>query len=329
MFVVKSMKILVTGAGLIGAYTAAELVKRGHQVSVIDIDPDFSYLRAVVGVAVDEIVADLTNLEGLRKVLVNHSFDAIVHTAGLLKDRVLENQHRAFEVNVCGSASIGQIAIEKSVPHLILLSSVAVYGPNVAGDHVTEEVRYAPESLYGLTKVLVEQWLTGIYRESQLGLTILRPAGVYGPGQFRGGAWMGRQLQEFVFSGMRQHSDAVSIEEDVLGTNEYLYVKDLASAIALSITSEALRPSINIMNIGADRIYSTPDVCAVLNENFKTAGFHYKPATKPLPDFQMLKTPLVIDRAKELLGYRPEYGDLAKGCGDFAQEIARLVVPLG
>ena len=83
------------------------------------------------------------------------------------------------------------------------------------------------------------------------------------------------------------------------------------------------------MNIGADRIYSTPDVCAVLNENFKTAGFHYKPATKPLPDFQMLKTPLVIDRAKELLGYRPEYGDLAKGCGDFAQEIARLVVPLG
>jgi UDP-glucose 4-epimerase len=318
------MKVLVTGAGLVGAYAAAELVSRGHEVSLLDIDPDFAYSRTVIGVPLEEIVADLTNVNELRGALATREFDAIVHTAGMLRDKVIHNQHRAFEVNVSGSAAVGQIAIEKAVPRLLFLSSVAVYGPNVAGDHVCEGVGYAAESLYGHTKVLSEQWLTAICERAGVGLTILRSTGVYGAGQFRGGAWMGRQLQDYVAQAMNPAVNEVVIEEDTLGTNEYLYVKDLARAIALSLESKRTRSGVNVLNIGAGRIYTARQVHRVFQDTFRTATFQHQPASTELPVFLKLTTAVVIDRAKKVIGYSPHYGDLSDGVRDFVQESFRV-----
>jgi nucleoside-diphosphate-sugar epimerase len=242
----------------------------------------------------------------------------------MLRDKVIHNQHRAFEVNVCGSAAVGQIAIEKAVPRLLFVSSVAVYGPDVAGEHVAEEVGYAAESLYGHTKVLSEQWLKAICEPADIGLTILRSTGVYGAGQFRGGAWMGRQFQDYVAQALNPAVNEVVIEEDALGTNEYLYVKDLARAIALSLESDGARSGVTIMNVGAERIFTASEVCGVFQETFKTATFQYKLATTQLPAFLRLKRAVVIDRAKKLIGYAPHYGDLNDGVRDFVQESLRV-----
>lgn len=42
------MRVLITGAGMVGCYTAHELVKRGDQVTLFDIAPRDEYIRAIV-----------------------------------------------------------------------------------------------------------------------------------------------------------------------------------------------------------------------------------------------------------------------------------------
>ena len=43
------MRVLTTGAGLIGSYTAAALAARGHEVVLYDQAPNEAYVRSVVG----------------------------------------------------------------------------------------------------------------------------------------------------------------------------------------------------------------------------------------------------------------------------------------
>ena len=41
------MKVLITGAGLIGCHSARELAQRGHNVTLLDINPNQSYIDAI------------------------------------------------------------------------------------------------------------------------------------------------------------------------------------------------------------------------------------------------------------------------------------------
>lgn len=42
------MLVLITGAGLIGCYTAKDLMKRGHDVTFFDLQPNQPYLQKVL-----------------------------------------------------------------------------------------------------------------------------------------------------------------------------------------------------------------------------------------------------------------------------------------
>ena len=83
------MNILVTGgAGFIGSHTCVELLKRGHEVVVLDnfinSKPEtLDRVREIAGRPVILYNADLLDSAAVERVFSEQPVDAVIHFAGL------------------------------------------------------------------------------------------------------------------------------------------------------------------------------------------------------------------------------------------------------
>ncbi len=172
------MKILVTGAtGFIGnAFIQALIAKKG----------EYDIYCAV------RKTSKKKDLEKLDVKFVN--FDLIDHTTFSLavkgKDIVVHfaanynfeaSEESLFEQNVEATKKLAEACLEAKVKHFIYCSSTEALGIVVNG---TEESKYNPDEVYGRSKMEAEKALLSLQNESGLPLTIVRPSGVYGPGDY-------------------------------------------------------------------------------------------------------------------------------------------------
>lgn len=315
------MRILITGTGLLGCYTARESVWRGDDVDLLDVDPDPRFLAAVVQRDLTPHRCDILDLPELDRQLRRLSPEIVVHTAGALGGRFREDPAGSYAVNVVGSLAVAEAARRCGARRLIFISSLAVYRFGSEVDPIAEEDPVGPESLYDRSKLDAELALTALCNAVGLELVILRLAGVYGPGRFRGGAWMGRRVQELVRSSQvrrRVHLDAAE-----LGTNEYLYVKDAASAVVAACRTTGSLPP--VLNIGPGRLTTASEVADALAEVFPGVVIDYAtPASAAPPTYLARRAPLAIDRARLVLGFRPAFPTFGDGLRDYATELARI-----
>ena len=64
------MNILITGAGLIGAHAARQIVDAGHKVVLFDLSPNRDYIAKVVGQGkADVVAANMLDLPALLTAL--------------------------------------------------------------------------------------------------------------------------------------------------------------------------------------------------------------------------------------------------------------------
>ena len=83
------MKILVTGGtGYIGSHTVVELIKAGHEVTIIDnlFNSKIEVLDKIAtltGTKPEFHKIDILDLKGMRELFQSHDFEAVIHFAGL------------------------------------------------------------------------------------------------------------------------------------------------------------------------------------------------------------------------------------------------------
>ncbi len=167
------MKILVTGgAGYVGSHCAKLLVERGDEVVVYDnlrhghrqaVDPEATLIRG-----------DLLDRTCLHRTFDDHSFDGVMHFAGLLNvSESVSQPQRYYENNVVGTLNLVGEMIRTAVHRLLFSSSCAVYGtpPSVP---ITEDMPKHPISPYGRTKWTVEMALQDGAKAEGLGSMSLR-----------------------------------------------------------------------------------------------------------------------------------------------------------
>lgn len=173
------MKVLVTGAqGFIGRAMVAGLHARGWQVTALDVTPP----RAPQLQGVESVTGDIRVVDSFRAAI--EGADAVVHLASAHLQVDLPAS-TYWETNVKCLRPFLEAARAAGVRHFVHTSSVGVHG-SLAVVPGNEDSPFAPENLYEQTKAAGEGEVVGFLPQAPpLGVTIVRPAWVYGPGDPR------------------------------------------------------------------------------------------------------------------------------------------------
>lgn len=271
--------ILVTGgAGYVGSHVVVELARAGYAVAVLDNFANSSpavlpRLEQLAGKPVPCIEADTRDVGALRRAFHDHPIGAVVHCAGVKS--VGESETRPltyYDVNVGGAFALAEVMGEAGVATLVFSSSACVYGQPEQLP-VTEDAPLAPQSVYGRTKRVVEDFLRDLARANpNWRIAILRyfnPAGAH-PSGLIGEAPHGRPnnlvpLLSRIAAG--EFSDLAIFgtdwpTPDGTGIRDYLHVQDLAAGHVAALDYLARQRGAVTLNLGLGRGHSVLDVVA-------------------------------------------------------------------
>jgi UDP-glucose 4-epimerase len=91
------MRVLITGAGLIGCHTAREMVERGDDVTFLDVAPRPDHIRHVVGKDLPLIRGDIRDLPCLVDAMRDVRPDCVIHLAALVGEVNIPNLYTGFK----------------------------------------------------------------------------------------------------------------------------------------------------------------------------------------------------------------------------------------
>jgi nucleoside-diphosphate-sugar epimerase len=170
------LKIFVTGGtGYIGSVLVRELLRRGYDVTVLDLMLfGDSGIRDVAGEKRLRIVkADVRNYD--PSILRGH--DAVVDLAAISQPdpQGLIDEKLFYEINYYAPVRTADLAAKRGVERYIFTSTCSVYG--FQEKVVNEDSPLNPLELYAKTKYMAER---GILNVKGITRTILRLATVYG-----------------------------------------------------------------------------------------------------------------------------------------------------
>lgn len=177
------MKVLVTGgAGFIGSHLVDALIKKGHQVMILD---DFSTgNKKFVNPRAKVSRVDIREAEKVEAVFKSFKPQVVFHLAAMVDVRVsLKEPVKDYLVNVHGAMNVLEACRKHKIKKLIFSSSGgAIYGDN---NHLplkeTEIPR--PISPYGVAKKVFEDYARVYHDLYNLSVICLRYPNVYGPRQ--------------------------------------------------------------------------------------------------------------------------------------------------
>ena len=146
-------------------------------------------------------------------------------------------------------------------------------------------------------------------------LIVLRLANVYGVGHFAGGSGGGEMVQNMLQTGIK--GGVVKIAQEVARDFEYVYYKDLGRALDKATTTPLKEPV--TLNIGTGVVIKFDDLVGLGGEAFAEAAS----GNHPRPTPRSAKQPMVIEKAKQVLGWCTGY-DIEAGFKDYIEELKAL-----
>ena len=188
------MKILVTGGtGYIGSHTVVELIKAGHEVTIIDnlFNSKIEVLDKIAtltGTKPEFHKIDILDLAGMRELFQSHDFEAVIHFAGLKAvAESIEKPLEYYETNVQGTVNLLKCMAEFKVNKIIFSSSATVYGAKNSGKLSENLITgVAITNPYGETKHVIEKILEAeAVARPEMSVVILRyfnPVGAHESG---------------------------------------------------------------------------------------------------------------------------------------------------
>jgi len=311
------MATLITGLGLVGTSYAQLALKRGESIVFYDIAPRKDFLANKLGTAnVVVVQRDVRDLPALIETILKNKVDTVIHTAGLIGGKVAQPIYTGMQINVMGTINVAEAVRLTGVKRLVQISTFGVYDRR-GGERepIDETFHRGPGEAYGNSKVAKELMVEAYQRLYGFELITLRLANVYGVGHFAGGSGGGEMVQNMLQTGIR--GGVVKVAQEVARDFEYVYYKDLGRALDKAVTSPLSGPV--TLNIGTDVVIKFDDLVATAQKLLPNLQVEMIPGQKP----RSAKQPMVITRAKQFLGWEPEY-DLERGFKDYIEELKAL-----
>jgi nucleoside-diphosphate-sugar epimerase len=163
-------KILVTGSvGQIGSELTMALREKYGNDNVVACGRKTKPSETLLASGPFEIM-DITDREGLEKVVKKYEIDTIYNMAAILSAAGEQNPLVCWNVNINGLYNILEVAREHKIASIFVPSSIAVFGPETPRKNTPQETVLKPKTMYGITKVTGE--LLGDYYFKKFGLDV-------------------------------------------------------------------------------------------------------------------------------------------------------------
>lgn len=307
--------VFVTGAnGFTGSYVCKHLIQRGDHVRALVRKT--SNLDLLKGVDVELVHGDLANgaigemlAQSLKGVDVVYHIAAVYRTEGVPKKYF-------WDVHVEGTRHLLEAAQRANVPRFVHCSTVGVQG-EIKNPPATEDLPYAPGDVYQESKVDGEKLARKFFQEQQLPGVVVRPVGIYGPGDMRF-----LKLFKFIHNGKFRmlgsgkvlyhltHVDdlargillagekkAALGEVFTIGGNGYLTLAELVERVAKALNVPAPQKSFPVWPVWLAGL-----LCEILCRPFGLEP----PLYRRRVEFFIKDRAFDISKAQRLLGYQPQ-----------------------
>ena len=235
------MRVLVTGgAGFIGSHIVDELISLGHTVTVVDDLSEGSLQNLNSEARLFDV--NINDAPALEKAFAEAKPELVSHHAAQISVRnsMYDPTHDA-QVNIIGSLNVLQAAVKNDVERFIFPSTSVVYSkPQILP--MPEDHSLSPESVYGVSKLSVENFVR-LYSDTYgIKHKIFRYGNVFGPRQNP----HGEAGVVAIFTGQFLRGEQPTIFGDGTKTRDYVFVSDVVSASVAAMSDTGDNDTYNI-----------------------------------------------------------------------------------
>ncbi len=288
------MRALVTGgAGFIGSHIVERLLSNNWDVVVLD-DLSGGKMENIAQFLerVEFVKGSITDGKAVKKAIAD--VDYVFHEAAVVSVQAsfLEPQ-KTMLVNVEGTKTLLDEALDAGVKRVIFASSAAVYGS--AEPPIREDFELKPLSPYGESKVAGEQ-LMREYAKKGLETVSLRYFNVYGPRQNPSSQYSG-VITRFVHKML--NGERPVIYGDGNQTRDFIFIEDVVSANILAAKNK--NAAGDVFNIGSGVPLTINQLVGILSELLNYDG---DPEYTERREGDIYDSYADISKAQSLLGFK-------------------------
>lgn len=286
-------KILITGGnGFIGKHCIQALAANGHDAVSLDIT-DGKFRKIDLG---DSLAVE-TRLQEIRPTHLLHLAWYVTHGDFWESPKNLEAMTMTLNLFQSFAASGGK--------RFVGIGTCAEYDWSIDGPY-REDSDLRPQNLYGLVKKQTSENLTLLAKKWNISCAWARPFFPFGPGE---------PPQKLVPSILQSlfNKSKLSLSGGPQ-QKDFIYVKDLAQALATTLTNEVSGP----VNMGTGHGYTVRDVALTAAKILSLEGnFEWLEQNNTGPKM-IAPMHLVADTKKlfDIVGFRPHY-NLITGIEDY------------
>ena len=294
-------KVLITGAtGFIGKHLYCKL--RDLKYDVVGISFEGGEINR------DKIIyLDITKKEEVDKFIKNKKFNIIFHLAAFIpKTKENYNLEKCLKINGLGTYNLLLAAKNRRVDKFIYSSSASIYSRKNTRMPAKESC-FAPENIYGLSKLVGENLCELFRRNFNLKTVSLRYASVYGQGQEPYCV-----LPLFIEKVL--NNDDIEVFGSGKRTQDFIYVKDVINANIKAAFSKTE----GVFNIGSGKEISILDLATIILKIYPESKSKIK--SKPMVNEDKTRFFLDVKRAKKELNFHTKYS-LEDGINDYKKAI--------
>ena len=280
--------LVIGGAGFIGSYVVAELLK--EPVSEVVIYDNFARgkMENIQHLLSDERCSiyphggDIRDIDLLDDAM--KGVDFVFHLSAMWLLHCKDFPRTAFEVNIAGTFNVLEACARHKIKKLIYSSSASVYGDAVEVP-MTESHPFNNKNFYGATKISGEAMCVAFNDRYGLPVIGLRYMNVYGPGQDQTAVYTG--VVPIMLNKIDDNTAPV-INGDGSQAYDFIYVEDVARSNVAALKSDT---QIGFYNVGTGVQTSIKELCDTI---LKLTG----------SDLEVIYKPYSADDARALVQNR-------------------------